>query len=115
MNSTNSHELLPYSTFSRFLVIIIAIAVVLLTMIFVFYDYSRIKKDLDTIRARGQRKEMVRIGDDIRNGADTFIQTEFKRIILVAALLAILISLFIEKTSGLTFALGALMSSFLSG
>ena len=47
----------------------------------------------------------------IRSGANVFIRKEFTTIGIVVALLAVLFSLFIEKWSGLTYILGAAMSS----
>ncbi len=93
------------------LVIRITIVVILLAMFFVFNAFNGLKRDVNDIRIRGLRSEMVKISDAIRRGADTFIKTEFKRIVYVIIILTILIGLFIEKTSAITFALGALMSS----
>lgn len=54
---------------------------------------------------------MREIASIIRKGADTFMVTEYKRIIPVAAVVAVLLSLFVEKFAGITFILGATMSS----
>ena len=56
-------------------------------------------------------ESMREIASIIRKGADTFMVTEYKRIIPVAVVVAVLLSLFVEKFSGLTFLLGATMSS----
>jgi K(+)-stimulated pyrophosphate-energized sodium pump len=55
-----------------------------------------------------EMKEMAQI---IRDGANTFLKTEFKTILLVVLGIALIFSLFIEKTSGLSFLLGSIMSS----
>ena len=55
--------------------------------------------------------EMAEIAKIIRDGAKTFMVAEYRTIIVVVAIVAIMFSLFIEKTSGLTFILGATMSS----
>ena len=52
--------------------------------------------------------EMAKI---IRDGANTFLKTEFRMIISVVLALSIIFTLFIEATSGITFILGACMSS----
>ena len=54
---------------------------------------------------------MREIASIIRKGADTFMVTEYKRIIPVTAVVAVLLSLFVEKFAGITFILGAIMSS----
>ena len=56
-------------------------------------------------------KDMLYLAKTIRHGAITFIRTEFRSIFLVVIVLAIVFSLFVEKTAGLTFAIGACMSS----
>ena len=55
--------------------------------------------------------EMGELAKIIRDGAKTFMRTEYKTIVIVVVIVATLLSLFVERTSGLTFALGALMSS----
>ena len=52
--------------------------------------------------------EMAKI---IRDGASTFMKTEYKTISIVCVIVALVFSLFIEATSGITFLLGAAMSS----
>lgn len=54
---------------------------------------------------------MREIASIIRKGADTFMVTEYKRIIPVTTVVAVLLSLFVEKFAGITFILGATMSS----
>jgi K(+)-stimulated pyrophosphate-energized sodium pump len=55
--------------------------------------------------------EMAEMAGIIRDGASTFLKTEFRTIAIVVGIIAVLFSLFIEKSSGLTFILGAAMSS----
>ena len=84
------------------------LAVVLITLIalgYVCFNY---------LKLRGMEEgteDMVEIGGIIRNGARTFMRAEYRTIIPVIAIVAIIFSCFIEKTSGLTFILGATMSS----
>ena len=56
-------------------------------------------------------QEMYDLSAIIREGAKTFMKTEYKIITVVVISLAFIFSLFIEKFSGLTFLLGACMSS----
>ena len=54
---------------------------------------------------------MIKMSGIIREGANVFIKKEFTTIAIVIAILAILFTLFIEKFSGITYILGATMSS----
>ena len=84
------------------------LAVVLITLIalaYVCYNYFKLRK------MNEGTAEMVEIGGIIRNGARTFMRAEYRTIIPVIAIVAIIFSCFIEKTSGITFILGATMSS----
>ena len=72
---------------------------------YIFYNYARIKKmDEGT-------DEMIQMSAIIRSGSETFLKTEFRSIWIVMILVALIFSLFIEKTSGLSFILGGSMSS----
>ena len=83
----------------------IVIGICLIACLFVVYNYVKIKKmDEGTDR-------MVKMSGVIREGSNVFILKEFKTIGIVVAILAILFSLFIESFSGLTYLLGATMSS----
>ena len=84
---------------------IIVLCVVVLAIAYVFYNFFRIRK-----MGEGTA-EMVEMAGIIRSGASTFMVTEYKTITIVVILLAAIFSLFIEKTSGLTLIMGALMSS----
>ena len=84
---------------------LIVLAVILLAIAYVAYNYVRIRKmDEGT-------SEMIEMAGIIRSGANTFMITEYRTIVIVVLLIAIVFSLFIEKFSGLTFLLGAMMSS----
>ena len=83
----------------------IVIGICLIAALFVIYNYFKIKRmDEGTDR-------MVKMSGIIREGANVFILKEFKTIGIVVAVLALLFSLFIESFSGLTYLLGAAMSS----
>ena len=71
-----------------------------------FFDIKR------TLKVRDDNmRRMKKLSDHIRNGAKTFMITEYNTIVKVVILVAILFSLFIESSSGITFLLGACMSS----
>ena len=84
---------------------IIVLCVVLLAIAYVFYNFFRIRK------MEEGTSEMVEMAGIIRSGASTFMKTEYKTIVIVVLLVAALFSLFVEKTSGITFIMGSLMSS----
>ena len=84
---------------------ILVLAVIAAAVCYVAYNYLRIRKMPEGT------KEMVEMAGIIRSGANTFMITEYRTIIIVVALLALIFSLFVERTSGLTFLIGALMSS----
>lgn len=83
----------------------ITIAVIVLTICYIFFNYFKIK------RMSEGTKEMVEMSSIIRSGASTFMKTEYKTITIVVLIIAAIFSLFVEATSGITFILGALMSS----
>ena len=84
---------------------IIILCVIAATIAYVCWNYLRIKKMPEGT------PEMVEMAGIIRSGANTFMKTEYRTIAIVVALLALVFSLFVEKTSGITFLMGALMSS----
>ena len=53
----------------------------------------------------------MRLAETIRNGATTFLKVEYRTIAVIVFVVAGIFSLFIEKTSGITFLIGAAMSS----
>ena len=84
---------------------ILVLAVIAATIGYVAYNFLRIR------RMPEGTKDMVEMAGIIRSGANTFMKTEYRTIIIVVILLAAVFSLFVEKTSGITFLFGALMSS----
>ena len=84
---------------------VIVLAVIVLTFCYVAFNYVRIRK-----MSEGTA-EMAEMAAIIRSGASTFMKTEYKTISIVVILVALVFSLFIEKTSGITFIMGAAMSS----
>lgn len=84
---------------------VISFAVVFFSLLYVAVNYVRIRKmDEGT-------EEMKQMSAIIRDGASTFLVTEFRVIAVVVAVLALAFSLFVEKLSGITLLIGALMSS----
>ena len=81
------------------------LAVIVLAICYVAFNFVRIKK-----MSEGTA-ELAEMAGIIRSGASAFMITEYKTIAIVVVALAVLFSLFVEKTSGVTFVLGALMSS----
>ncbi|MBE6127984.1 MAG: sodium-translocating pyrophosphatase [Erysipelotrichaceae bacterium] len=81
------------------------LAISIITMAYVFYNYGAIKKmDEGT-------EEMKELSGIIRSGADTFMKTEFKYVLIVVAVLAVIFTTLVEVTSGITLLIGAAMSS----
>ena len=83
----------------------LVLAVIVLTVAYVFYNFFRIRK------MEEGTAEMSEMAGIIRSGASTFMKTEYKTIALVVVALALVFSLFVEKTSGISFLMGCLMSS----
>ena len=83
----------------------LVLAICLFAMLYVIYNYIKIK------RMPEGTERMVKMSGIIREGANVFIKKEFTTIAIVVAALAVLFTLFIEKFSGLTYLFGALMSS----
>ncbi|MBR3363452.1 MAG: sodium-translocating pyrophosphatase [Solobacterium sp.] len=82
------------------------LAITLVSMAYVFYNYGAIRKmDEGT-------EDMKELSGIIRSGADTFLKTEFRYVIIVVIVLAIIFTLLVEITSGITLIIGAAMSSF---
>ena len=84
---------------------LIVLGVVVLALIYVAFNYFRIKKMPEGTA------DMIELSGIIRSGAQTFLKTEYKSITIVVGAVAIIFTLFVEKTSGITFLIGALMSS----
>ena len=83
----------------------IVLFIIVLSLAYVFFCYKKIKA------MKEGTVEIAEMALIIRNGANTFVKTEYKTIAIVVIAVAIIFSLFVEKTSGLTLILGALMSS----
>ncbi|MBQ6452230.1 MAG: sodium-translocating pyrophosphatase [Solobacterium sp.] len=81
------------------------LVIVVLAMVYIFYNHHRIKKMPEGTQ------EMAEMAGIIRDGASAFMKTEFRSIITVTCVLAILFTLIVERTSGFTFLIGAAMSS----
>lgn len=79
--------------------------VIALTLIYVGITYAKIKAMPE---GEGTMSKLAAI---VRNGSETFLKIEFKTIAIVVLILAVVFSLFIEATSGITFLVGAAMSS----
>ncbi|MBP5675204.1 sodium-translocating pyrophosphatase [Candidatus Saccharibacteria bacterium] len=76
-----------------------------------YFNIRRPKKISDKDNNKELLQEMQELSEIIREGAKTFMITEYKIIVPVVLTVAALFSMFIEKTAGLTFLLGACMSS----
>lgn len=83
----------------------IGLAIVFLAIIFVFVCFTMLKK-----RDEGT-EDMKDIAKIIRDGAFVFMEKEYKAISITVLVVAVLLTVFIEKTAGLTFIAGALASS----
>jgi K(+)-stimulated pyrophosphate-energized sodium pump len=84
---------------------LIVLGVVVLALAYVAYNYFRIKKMPEGT------PDMIELSGIIRSGAQTFLKTEYKSISIVVGVVAVIFTLFVEKTAGITFLMGALMSS----
>ena len=82
------------------------LVVVVAAFVFVFFNYVKVKK------LEEGTDEMVEMAGIIRSGAGTFLKAEFKVIAIIGIIIALVFSLFVEATSGITFLMGGLMSSF---
>ena len=83
----------------------LVLCLIVLGIAYVFFNYMRIR------RMNEGTEDMVEMAGIIRSGANTFMLTEYKSICLVLVVVAAIFTLFIEKTSGLSFLLGGAMSS----
>ena len=83
----------------------VMLGICVLALLYVVYNYVKIKK------MQEGTERMVKMSAIIRDGAGVFLKKEFTTIGIVVLVIATLLSLFIETFSGLTYILGALMSS----
>ena len=81
------------------------LAVVVIALLFVLYNFRKVKKLPEGT------DDMVEMAAIIRSGANTFLKAEFRVIIIAYIIIALVFSLFIEATSGITFIIGGAMSS----
>ncbi len=84
---------------------ITVLCIIAFTLLYVAWNYFRIRKMPEGTA------EMVEMAGIIRSGANAFMKTEYKTITIVVVLIALALSLFVDKTSGITFIVGAIMSS----
>ena len=68
---------------------LLVLCVVIVDLAYIFYNYFRVK------RLKEGTAEMQEMAGIIRDGASTFLKTEFKSIILVMIVVAAIFSLFI--------------------
>ena len=87
------------------MVYILVFLIVLLALAYVTYNFWKLRY------MNEGTEEMVEIAGIIRAGARTFMRAEYKIIIPVIIVVAAIFSCFIEKSSGITFIIGATMSS----
>lgn len=85
--------------------LIVILAVIVLAIAYIFFNFFLIR------RMKEGTPEMAEMAGIIRSGANTFMKTEYKTITIVVVIVALILSLVVEKWSGLTFFVGALMSS----
>lgn len=83
----------------------IVLFVVVLAVTYVAFHYVKIRS-----MPEGS-EEMVKMAGIIRDGASTFLKTEFKTVAIVVIVLACIFTLFVEASSGISFLFGACMSS----
>ena len=84
---------------------LIVLAIVAIAIIFTICNFAKVKKLPEGT------DDMVEMAAIIRSGANTFLKAEFRVIIIAYIIIALVFSLFIEATSGLTFIIGGAMSS----
>lgn len=90
---------------------IAVIAVILVALGMVTKNYLSLRKPKKIAEGEDLIRAMYDLSCTIRTGAKVFMVTEYKTIIPVVIVVGIGLSLFIEKTAGVTFLLGACMSS----
>ncbi len=83
----------------------IVLCIIVLAVCYILFNFLKV------MRMKEGTEEMAEMAGIIRSGSVTFLKTEYKTIALVVAIVALVFSLFVEKTSGITFIMGACMSS----
>lgn len=75
----------------------IVLCVIVLAVCYILFNFLKVK------RMKEGTEEMAEMAGIIRSGATTFLKTEYKTIFWVVAAVALIFTLFVEKTSGITF------------
>ncbi len=83
----------------------VVLCAIIIALCYVYFNFRKIKKLPEGT------EDMIEMAAIIRSGASSFMITEYKTIIPVVAIVALLFTLFIEKTAGITLIIGSLMSS----
>ena len=83
----------------------IGLAIIGLAILFALSNFFILKN-----KEEGE-PEMVDIAKIIRDGSWTFLKTEYFAISIVVLIVAVVLTLFVEKTVGITFIIGAIASS----
>lgn len=86
-------------------IFVIAIGISLLATIFLVFNFYNLK------RHNEGTAEMQELAGIIRNGAKTFMRREYRIIVPTVLIVALIYTILIEQYSGLSFILGATMSS----
>ena len=84
---------------------LIILCLLALSLIYIFFNHAKIKKMPEGT------DDMIEMAGIIRSGANTFMLTEYKSIIKVLIVVAVILTLFIEKTAGISFIIGGCMIS----
>lgn len=87
------------------ILIYVVLAVIVLALCYITFNFFHVRA------MKEGTEEMAEMAGIIRSGASAFMKTEYKTISIVVVLVALVFSLFVEWGSGLTFLLGAVMSS----
>ena len=84
---------------------IIILSIIVVSLLYVAYNFHKVK-------GLGEGTEKMRnMAKIIRDGSNEFMKTEYRKIILVVVIVAVVVATVIEPTCGITFVMGACMSS----
>lgn len=91
----------------------LALAAVLPTIAYTIFTFLRVYRmeEKSSELEPEQAEDVAGLAQAIRFGARTFLRHQFKAIAVVVIVMATLLTLFIERSSGVTFLIGALMST----
>ena len=84
---------------------VLCVIVVTLAISYAVFNYYNVKAKTEGT------KEMQEIAEAIRIGANAFIMHEYKILITISVLLALLLGIFISYSTGIAFAIGVVMSA----